>query len=102
MKTTLGVMMAHHPEIRLQRVTEAMPTNYRDDTEIDLHEVLVSASGYATRVASMVTSSVNYKEHDMLAASEGTSSESEGEYDNGVDVESEEISLGKGDTDGDA
>ena len=94
-KTALGLVMAHHPEIRLQLVTEAMPTNYRDATEIDLREVLVSVSGYATRVASMVNTLVYYKEHDLPTTSKDTSSKSEGEYDSGVDVESEEICLEK-------
>ena len=50
----------------------------------------------------MVNTSVYYKEHEVPAAPEGMSSESEGEYYSGVDVESEESGFGKGDVDGDA
>ena len=71
-KTALGLVMPHHPKIRLQHVTEDMSTNYREGTEKDLHEVLVSVSGYATRVTSMGNTLVFYKEHDMPAASANT------------------------------
>ena len=52
-KMALGLVVAHHPEICLWRVTEAIPKTCDNGIEIDPRKVLASVSGYATRVASM-------------------------------------------------
>ena len=64
-KTMLGLVVAHHPEICLWRVTEATTKTCDDGIEIVPRKVFASVSGYATRVASMVDTSVYYREYEV-------------------------------------
>ena len=52
---TLGVVMAHYPEAKPDRITAGFPMFDRNDLAIDEHKILDSVSGYASKLAKAVT-----------------------------------------------
>ena len=61
----LGLMMAHYPEAEAWRVVSGFPLEKEDDTpleEKDQKAVLHSVSGYASKVAKMVSLTSIFKE----------------------------------------
>ena len=76
-KTALAFVLAHHPEVKLGDVTKAIPRRYEDGTRMDSSKLLAAVSGYATRVAAMVNTSVYYKEHTISGTPTGETSHAE-------------------------
>ena len=64
-KTVLGLMMAHYPEAEAWRVPSGFPLEKEDGTPLDDQErkkILHSVSGYASKVANMVSLTTIFKE----------------------------------------
>ena len=64
-KTALGLMMAHYPEAEAWRVTADFPLEKEDGTlldEKDRKKILHSVSGYASKVAKMVSLTTIFQE----------------------------------------
>ena len=64
-KTALGLMIAHYPEAEAWRVATGFPLEKEDDTpleEKDRKAILHSVSGYASKVAKMVSLTTVFKE----------------------------------------
>ena len=64
-KTALGLMMAHYPEAEAWRVAAGFPLEKEDGTpleEKDRKAILHSVSGYASKVARMVSLTTIFKE----------------------------------------
>ena len=64
-KTTLGLMMAHYPEAEAWRVVAGFPLEKEDGTPLDDNDrkkILHSVSGYANKIAKMVSLTTIFKE----------------------------------------
>ena len=64
-KTALGPMMAHYREAEAWRVVDGFPLEKEDDTPLDEKDrkaILHSVSGYARKVAKMVSLTTIFKE----------------------------------------
>ena len=64
-KTALGLMMAHYPEAEAWRVASGFPLEKEDGTLLDeqeLKKILHSVSGYASKIAKMVSLTTIFKE----------------------------------------
>ena len=64
-KTALGLMMVHYPEAEAWRVAAGFPLEKEDGTpleEKDRKAILLSISGYASKVAKMVSLTTVFKE----------------------------------------
>ena len=64
-KTALGLMMAHYPEDEAWRVAAGFPLEKEDGTPLedkDRKAILHSVSGYASKVAKMVSLTTIFKE----------------------------------------
>ena len=57
-KSALGLVMAHHPEMKIWRVTKCMPAKYDNGQKIIPRDVFKSVAGYASHVADMVDLSI--------------------------------------------
>ena len=60
--------------MKLSDVTKAMPRRYEDDARIEPSKLHAAVCEYATRVASMVSTSVYYKEHAIPGTPTGETS----------------------------
>ena len=61
----LGLMMAHYPEDKAWRVASGFPLEKEDGTPLDDQErkkILHSVSGYASKIAKMVSLTTIFKE----------------------------------------
>ena len=64
-KTALGLMMAHYPEAEAWRVASGFPLEKEDGSPLDDQErkkILHSVSGYASKIAKMVSLTTIFKE----------------------------------------
>ena len=64
-KTTLGLMMAHYPEAEAWRLASGFPLEKDDGTpqdDKDWKAILHSVSGYASKIAKMVSLTTTFKE----------------------------------------
>ena len=64
-KTSLALMMAHYPEAEAWRVASGFSLEKEDDTPLDDQErkkILHSVSGYASKIAKMVSLTTIFKE----------------------------------------
>lgn len=64
-KTALGLMMAHYPEVEAWRVASGFPLEKEDGSPLDTQDrkkILHSVSGYASRIANMVSLTTFFKE----------------------------------------
>ena len=64
-KTALGLMIAHYPEAEAWRVASGFPTEMDDGTPLgseDRKAILHSVSGYASKIAKMVSLTTIFKE----------------------------------------
>ena len=64
-ETALGLMMAHYPEAEAWRVASGFPHEKEDGTPLDDQErkkILHSVSGYASKIAKMVSLTTIFKE----------------------------------------
>ena len=64
-KTSLGLMMAHYPEAEAWRVASGFPLEKEDGSPLDDQDrkkILHSVSGYASKVAKMVSLTTIFKE----------------------------------------
>src|SRR5664279_3043082 len=66
-KTDLGLVMGHHPEMKICRVTKCMPVKYDNGKKIVPKEVFKSVSGYASHVADMVDLSMFFHRVELHA-----------------------------------
>ena len=64
-KTTLGLMMAHYPEVESWQLASGFPLEKEDGTPLggkDRKAILHSVSGYASKIAKMVSLTTTFKE----------------------------------------
>ena len=79
-KTALGFMMAHYPEAEAWRIASGFPLEKEDGSPLDNQDrkkILHSVSGYASKIANMVSLTTFFKE--VSCPPTPTQSDDEGE-----------------------